>query len=169
MTDLIPPTSDDHGPLFKRVGPRCLWNFLYRSAPVLAHHPTAEAITKEDFVLKSIDCPMCTQFMRGRILEISVGLGREVKNVVERVSLSLHLLSHVCDVQWCILLRGRFPYPRPFPWDWVAPLPLQFDRGCKCRMVLCCSSGSQRYVDALILSVESEPKSSVCGGVWYTG
>jgi hypothetical protein len=117
MQDLIPPTSDDDGSLSKRSGPRCLWNYLYRSALILAHHPTAEAITMEDFVLKSIDCPYCAQSMQTRMLEISVGLGREIKNVVERVSSSLHLLSHVRDVQWCILLRGRFPYPRLFPWD----------------------------------------------------
>jgi hypothetical protein len=104
----------------RRSGPRWLWNYLYRSALVLAHQPTAEIITTEEFVLKNCDCPslQCVNNnVRARITEISAGLRKELKNAVEQVSLSLCLLSRVCDIQWYVLLRGRFPYPRLFLWD----------------------------------------------------
>jgi hypothetical protein len=113
MPDFIPHT-ENHGLLERSSGPRCLWNYLYRSALVLAHHPTAEVITTEDFVLKSNDCYACAVSARGDMLEIGMALGREIKNAVEQVSLSLYPLSHVCDVQCCIFIRGRFPYPRLF-------------------------------------------------------
>ena len=104
---LVPPVTP------VRNGPRCLWNYLYRSALVLAHHPTAEAVTKEAFVQNTNDCTnaSCVQDMRGHMLEISVVLGREIKKTVQQVSLSLCPLSRACDVQWCALIRGRFPYP----------------------------------------------------------
>jgi hypothetical protein len=124
-------TSGDKS-LSRRQGPRCLWSYLYRSALVLAHHPTAEAVTTKAFVLEGNDCPSCAHYMQGSILEISEGLGKAIKNAVEQVSLSLYPLSHVCDVQWYMLLRGRFPYPRLFPWDRVAPLPPRIDRECNC-------------------------------------
>jgi BTB/POZ domain len=76
-----------------RSGPRYLWNYLYRSALVLAHHPSAEAITKEDFVVKSNDCHSCARYMRGHMLGLSVVLGGEIKKAVEQVSLSLYPLS----------------------------------------------------------------------------
>ena len=105
MPDFINQTSTSHGgprshnykgpP--KRSGPRCVWNYLHRSALVLAHHPSAEAITMESFVLKTNnDCPSCAQSMREDMLEISVVLGGEIKNAVKQVSLSLF---HVCDAR----------------------------------------------------------------------
>jgi hypothetical protein len=114
----------------QKFGPRCLWNYLYRSALVLAHHPTA-AIAAEDFVLKSNNCRTgsCAKSMRGDMIEIGVVLGREIENAVKRVSLSLYYpLSHVSDVQWCMLIPCRFPYPRLSPWDRVPLLPPQIDR-----------------------------------------
>jgi hypothetical protein len=131
VQDIITPTSDDDGSLTRRSGPPWLWNYLYRSALILAHHPTAEAIAMDNSALKNNNCRSCTITMRTRILEISVGLKKEIKSAVERVSLSLYPLSHVCDVQWQMLLHGRSPYPTLFPWDRVAPLPLQIDRECK--------------------------------------
>jgi hypothetical protein len=112
MQELIPPTSDDDGSLVIRSGPRCLWNYLYRSALVLAHHPIAEAVTTEAFVLMGNDCPACAQSMRGRLLEISVGLGREIKNAFEQVSLSLYPLSHVLRCSMVHALTSQFPLPK---------------------------------------------------------
>ena len=84
-----------------RNGPRCLWNYLYRSALVLAHHPTAEAVTAEAFVQNTNDCTnsSCVQDTRGHMLEISVVFGREIKKTIQQVSLSLCPLFRVCGVQ----------------------------------------------------------------------
>ncbi|KAI0278252.1 hypothetical protein BC826DRAFT_894895, partial [Russula brevipes] len=51
--------SDDEALPRRRYGPLCLWSYLYRSALVLARHPTAEVVTTEVFVLKGHDCPSC--------------------------------------------------------------------------------------------------------------
>jgi hypothetical protein len=48
----LPPTT--------RRGPRGLWNYLHRSAVVLAHHPTADAVTATDFVFKGFNCIHCS-------------------------------------------------------------------------------------------------------------
>ena len=72
-----------------QTSPRYMWNYLHRSALVLAHYPSAEAVTTEDFVLKSnIGCGSCLQYMREYLLEISVALGEEIKKAVERVGSS---------------------------------------------------------------------------------
>ena len=97
-----------------RAAPRCMWNYLHRSALVLAHHPSVEAITTEAFVLKFNLCDSCAQSMRGHLLQISVFLAWEVRRAVEQVGLSLYPLSHACNVQWCMGIRDRFPYPRVF-------------------------------------------------------
>lgn len=85
----------------KRQGPLCLWNYLYRSALVLAHHPAAEAINAEDFVLKAYNCTRCHFDTRRQMLELSGVFGREIKKAVERVSIPLYPLSpsHGCDVR----------------------------------------------------------------------
>jgi len=70
----------------KRYGPQCLWNYLYRSALVLAHHPAVEAVNKEDFILKAYDCTSCPSETRRQMLELSVIFGGEIKKAVERVS-----------------------------------------------------------------------------------
>jgi hypothetical protein len=126
-----PRLDDDEELPKRRSGPRCLWNYLHRSAVVLAHHPTAEAITTEAFVLGSNDCHACPQYSQRHMLEVSAVLGGEIKKAVQQVSLSPYPLSHVCDVQWYMLIRGRFRYLRLFPWDQVAPIPIQIDRECK--------------------------------------
>ena len=89
-----------------RSGPRCLWNYLHRSSLVLAHHPSSEAITMKAFVLKSNDCRSCAQYRRGHMLELSVVLGEEVKKAIERVSLLLYPLSHVCNDGECSYVTG---------------------------------------------------------------
>ena len=71
----------------ERSGPQCLWTYLYRSALVLAHHPTAEAVNADDFVLKACDCTQCPSETRRQMLEPSGVFGREVKKAVERVSM----------------------------------------------------------------------------------
>jgi hypothetical protein len=113
-----------------RSGPQWLWNYLFRSALVLAHHPTAEEIATEAFVLKSNDC-RDSHCLASRIymLEIGAVLRREIRNAVERVSSH----SHVRDVQGYTVISGRFPYLRLFLWDRVrAPPQLQIDPECKC-------------------------------------
>ena len=82
-----------------RTAPRCVWNYLHRSALVLARHPSANAITTEAFVMESNRCEICAQYMRGQLLEFSVLLGEEIKEVVKKVSLSLCPLSDACSVQ----------------------------------------------------------------------
>jgi hypothetical protein len=88
----------------RRSGPLCLWDYLYRSALVLAHHPTAEQITTEAFVLKTNDCHACASSIRKDMLEVSVVLKREIENAIERVSLCLQCSvmrahrTHICQV-----------------------------------------------------------------------
>jgi len=78
-----------------RFGPRCLWNYLHRSAVVLAHHPTVDAVITEDFVLKDFDCAECPPSTRRDMLGFSRIFGAEIKKTVERVPLpeTLRLLS----------------------------------------------------------------------------
>ena len=64
--------------------PLCVWNYFHRSALVLAQHPTPEAITTEEFVLKTNDCPTCAPHVRAYMLEISVILGREIKKAIKQ-------------------------------------------------------------------------------------
>ena len=72
-----------------QTSPRYMWNYLHRSALVLAHHPSAEAVTTEDFVQKSNSgCSSCLHYMREYLRELSVALGEEIKKAVERVSSS---------------------------------------------------------------------------------
>jgi hypothetical protein len=82
-------------PVLTRIGPRCVWKYLYRSALVLAHHPSAEAVTAEGFVLKSLDCPNCPRRIREDMLEFSNVFGTIIKEAVEEVSVSHYLQLHV--------------------------------------------------------------------------
>jgi len=87
MLDVIPHNST-HG---SRYGPypyglRCLWSYLYRSAPVLAHHPTAAEVTTEAFILRTNDCS-CAKSFRGDLLEVGVVLRREIEKAIKRVPL----------------------------------------------------------------------------------
>ena len=96
--------DDDDGLLERRTDTLDMvtgysWKYLCRSALILAHHPSAEAITTEAFVLKTNDCPTCAQSLRGDMQEVGVILRRAVMKAVERVSLSLYPLSHVYDAQ----------------------------------------------------------------------
>ncbi|KAH9993665.1 hypothetical protein BJV74DRAFT_884279 [Russula compacta] len=78
---------DDDGSQVKRYGPLCLWNFLHRSALILARHPTAKAISAEDFVMKGCDCISCPSDTRLHILEFRRVFVREIEKAVERVPL----------------------------------------------------------------------------------
>jgi hypothetical protein len=88
----------------RRSGPQFLWDYLYRSALVLAHHPIAEQITSEDFVLKTNKCYSCASSIRYGMLEVSVVLEGEIENAVKRVSLCLRcsgmsaLRTHIWQV-----------------------------------------------------------------------
>ena len=79
-----------------RTGPRCLWNYLYRSASVLARHPANADITTDAFVLKSNNCHACAESVRGDMIEISLVLGRKIKHAIEQVSL---IILPTIDVQ----------------------------------------------------------------------
>jgi len=88
MPDIV---QDRHVPsqLIKttRYGPRYLWNYLHRSALVLAHHPNADAVTAEAFVLKDVDCLNCITNKRREMLECSREFAAEIKRAVEQVPL----------------------------------------------------------------------------------
>jgi len=71
----------------RRSGPLCLWNYFHRSALVLVHHPTPEAVTTEAFVLQTNDCPTCAPFVRPYMIELSVIFGREIGNAIGQVPL----------------------------------------------------------------------------------
>jgi len=112
------PTNDTIGrrlskkvPPGTRFGPRCLWNYLHRSAVVLAHHPTVDAVIVEDFVLKDFDCGECPPSTRRDMLGFSRIFGAEVKKAVERVgaSLDLHLQSRQCPIMYP--LNRQVPLP----------------------------------------------------------
>ena len=68
-----------------RYGPRYLWNYLQRSALVLAHHPNADAVAAEAFVLKDIDCPQCSPNKRREMLECSRAFVAEIRRAIEQV------------------------------------------------------------------------------------
>ncbi|KAI0255769.1 hypothetical protein BJV78DRAFT_1173189 [Lactifluus subvellereus] len=71
----------------KRYGPRCVWNYLHRSALVLARHPTAEAVATEAFLMVSLDCPNCPSGTRKDMLEFIEIFATEIENAVEGVPL----------------------------------------------------------------------------------
>jgi len=69
-----------------RDRPRCLWNYLQRSALILSRHPTADAVTAEDFVLGEIDCEHCSSKTPLYMLGFRKVFGTEIKKAVEQVS-----------------------------------------------------------------------------------
>jgi len=82
--DFINRVSGSQG---KKYGPRWLWSYLHRSALMLARHPTAGAVTSEEFVLKANDCPSCPQYTRQYMLHVSEIFGKEIKEAVQHVPL----------------------------------------------------------------------------------
>src|SRR5258708_1308282 len=90
---------------------QCVWNYFHRSALVLAQHPTPEAITTEEFVLKTNVCPTCAP-ARAHMLELSVVFGREIKKAIKQVN---QLYGNLLSLP--VLIHGRFPYPRLSSWD----------------------------------------------------
>jgi hypothetical protein len=73
----------------KRYGPRCVWNYLYRSALVLARRPTAEAVATEEFILESLDCFSCQFATRRDMVEFSMIFATEIEIAVKKVSVLL--------------------------------------------------------------------------------
>jgi hypothetical protein len=71
-----------------RFGPRCLWNYLRRSASILTHHPAAEAVTT-DFLQGFIGCPNCPSATREEMHIFSRIFATEIKKAVERVCITL--------------------------------------------------------------------------------
>jgi len=76
-------------PQFKvtRYGPRYLWNYLHRSALILAHHPNADAVIGESFVLMDMDCTYCLANKRREMLECSRAFAAEIRRAIEKVPL----------------------------------------------------------------------------------
>jgi hypothetical protein len=70
-------------------GPICLWNYLQRSAIVLAHRPSANAITEDTFVLERFSCTSCPGSRRDNLLAFSKLLGTEVQKAIAKVGGSL--------------------------------------------------------------------------------
>ena len=93
-----------------RYGPRYLWNYLHRSALVLAHHPNADAVTKEAFVLRDMKCRSCITHKRLEMLECSQAFAAEIRRVIEQVGsqLSQFLLTPLNNAQFA---------------TWQVPLP----------------------------------------------
>jgi hypothetical protein len=93
--------DDDKELSERKSGPLCVWNYFHRSALVLAHHPSSDVITTDDFVLQSNDCPTCGSFVRPYLIELSVDFGREIESAIEQVS----LLSYRCPCSY-IMMAG---------------------------------------------------------------
>ena len=106
MPDFVQP---DHRSI-TRYGPRYLWNYLHRSALVLAHHPDADAITKEAFVLKDMKCDDCKIKKRLEMLECSQAFAAEIGRVIEQVG------SHLSHFLLKPLNNAQFA-------TWQVPLP----------------------------------------------
>ncbi|KAI0255777.1 hypothetical protein BJV78DRAFT_1279018 [Lactifluus subvellereus] len=70
-----------------RLAPRYLWSYLHRSALLLAHHPSVEAVTTEAFVLRDIDCSPCLSARRTDMLDFSRIFAMEVRKAIEKVPL----------------------------------------------------------------------------------
>jgi hypothetical protein len=91
-------------------GPRYLWNYLHRSALVLAHHPNADAVTAEAFVLKDMKCSYCKTNKRLEMLECSHAFAAEIRRVIKQVGSKLgkFLLTPLNNAQFA---------------TWQVPLP----------------------------------------------
>ena len=97
---------------FTRYGPRYLWGYLQRSALVLAHHPNADAVTAEAFVLKDMDCLACLQNKRRDMLECSRVFAAEIRRVVEQVGSHLAISCVGIAKQSSPVPCHRFLYPQ---------------------------------------------------------
>ena len=93
-----------------RYGPRYLWSYLHRSALVLAHHPNADAVTEEAFVLRDMKCYACLTNKRLEMLECSHAFAAEIRRVIKQVGsqLSQFLLTLLNNAQFA---------------TWQVPLP----------------------------------------------
>ena len=86
----IIPDPQPHPCQTTRRGPRYLWNYLHRSALVLAHHPNADAVTGEAFVLRDMkQCGDCKTEKRLEMLECSHAFAAEIRRVINQVGSQL--------------------------------------------------------------------------------
>ena len=125
------------------AGPLSVWGYLYRFDLVLAHHPTPEAITEREFVLKGKSMivvygrtpagpqrgPWGRGHRAGKLISIPATFNRA-----------------------CSYIAGSLA-PRLFPLDRVATIPLQID--CECKKSI--FDLFSRYVDLAILNQRSSP------------
>lgn len=87
----------------QHCGPRSLWNYMHRSAVVLAHFPAADAVGTEDFVLKEFNCTNCSSSARLPMLDFSRVFGTEISKAVRKVGgllvlwLKVVLFGNVCS------------------------------------------------------------------------
>jgi hypothetical protein len=96
-----------------RYGPRYLWNYLHRSALVLAHHPNADAVTAEAFVLKDMKCSYCKTNKRLEMLECSHAFAAEIRRVIDQVGSQLGkiLLTPLNNAQFATWQVPLLPLP----------------------------------------------------------
>ncbi|KAH9975848.1 hypothetical protein BGW80DRAFT_66589 [Lactifluus volemus] len=88
-----PPVEHKDTKGLRRFGPWCLWNYLHRSASVLARHPSAEAVITRDFVLKFCDCSECPSGTREDMLGFSQIFAAEIEKAVRQVQLPANCID----------------------------------------------------------------------------
>ena len=86
---VMPDSTQSHPCRVTRYGPQYLWNYLHRSALVLAHHPNADAVTGEAFVLRDMKCGDCKTKKRLEMLECSHAFAAEIRRVINQVGSQL--------------------------------------------------------------------------------
>jgi hypothetical protein len=109
MPDFVQPDSRSTA----RYGPRYLWNYLHRSALVLAYHPNADEVTAEAFVLEDMKCDHCIANKRLEMLECSHAFAAEIRRVIKQVGsqLSKFLLTLLNNAQFATWQVPLLPLP----------------------------------------------------------
>jgi len=80
-------TLDSARPRKERYGPSGVWDYVHRSAVVLARHPAADTITTLDFILEGFDCPDCPLTLSKTMRRFSQIFAKAIAKVVAQVPL----------------------------------------------------------------------------------
>ena len=140
----VMPDSAQSNPLLEtRYGPKYLWNYLHRSALVLAYHPNADAVTEEAFVLRDMKCYDCKTKKRLEMLKCSQTFAAEIRRVIKQVGgqLSQSLLTLLKNAQFA---------------TWQVPLPTLEGEGNMNDIVLALLSESDN------LEIPPKPRHEWC-------
>ena len=108
---IMPDFAQSHPCGVTGYGPQYLWNYLHRSALVLAHHPNADAVTEETFVLRDMKCTGCKVTKSVEMLECSRAFAAEIRRVIKQVS------SQLSQFSLTLLNNAQFA-------TWQVPLPI---------------------------------------------